>query len=627
MPTDTQPPSRSPSAGSRQSCRSSQQSVQSVHVQIPPGILPGEKFFVVIDDMEYEVWAPEGSSAGEMVAMDIYKDEAESQKALTASRESAKRSNTKTSEAESVATDGSLVYVQVPDGCVSGDTFFTDVNGLEYEILVPSTCQSGDLIYLEVPAKRAMGKFAVPENSQAELPYDIPSILTDSENSKGGRLADIRVPTGVSAGQTFVVIIDGVEFEVPVPVKGVALQLTVPDGCKPGELIYVDVPLDGLTMSHSSMLLCCYKVRKGASRRRQRRDRVEPAVLLLGKLNSLCFGGNVPLEQAPVRPESPKAEEGTSVRESAPREGKEEKEAVGTSVEHGIQESSGIEGQREGEALREVLRGEAYRLAISIVCGSKLIAEADTSCACRIKGKDDVEFETGIVPERVSPEWNHEHVIEEYKQGANCASWTSPFFGRKAQEMCCDKGERIVCHDTWVSLDTFGPSLVVLWFFSGPSLVLLDFACSSCCPAFLPSLLRGQILEIELLETLGTSQTVLGSVELVWEQFREGLDGSLSLTGTDGFLQIKIENLGTVAEYVAQRQEEERLEAERLEAQRLEEERLVAEHLAAVAQAKKEAERQRQEALRQQAIEEAPDHHTMQQLRLTNQAPLHSSLT
>lgn len=30
-------------------------------------------------------------------------------------------------------------------------------------------------------------------------------------------------------------------------VKGVALQLTVPDGCKPGELIYVDVPLDGLT--------------------------------------------------------------------------------------------------------------------------------------------------------------------------------------------------------------------------------------------------------------------------------------------------------------------------------------------------------------------------------------------
>lgn len=219
MPTDTQPPSRSPSAGSRQSCRSSHQSVQSVHVQIPPGILPGEKFFVVVDDMEYEVWAPEGSSPGEMVAMDVYKDEAESQKALTVSRESAKRSNTKTSEAESVATDGSLVYVQVPDGCVAGETFFTEVNGFEYEILVPSTCQSGDLIYLEVPAKRAMGKFAVPENSQAELPYDIPSILTDSENSRGGRLADIRVPTGVSAGQTFVVIIDGVEFEVPVPVS------------------------------------------------------------------------------------------------------------------------------------------------------------------------------------------------------------------------------------------------------------------------------------------------------------------------------------------------------------------------------------------------------------------------
>ena len=208
---------------SRLSSRSSR-SHQSVHVQVPDGVKPGEKFFVVVDDMEYEVWAPEGSSPGEMVAMDVYKDPVESQKALTASRESGKsrRKGTNTSEPESVATDGSLVYVQIPDGSGPGETFFTDVNGFEYEILVPSTCQSGDLIYLEVPAKRTMGKFVVPENSPAALPYDAPSIFTAlsdpfSDTSRSDHLADIRVPTGVHAGQTFVVIIDGVEFEVPVP--------------------------------------------------------------------------------------------------------------------------------------------------------------------------------------------------------------------------------------------------------------------------------------------------------------------------------------------------------------------------------------------------------------------------
>ena len=217
-------PSRSPSMASRPSRLSSRssRSHQSVHVQVPDGVKPGEKFFVVVDDMEYEVWAPEGSSPGEMVAMDVYKDPVESQKALTASRESGKsrRKGTNTSEPESVATDGSLVYVQIPDGCVPGETFFTDVNGFEYEILVPSTCQAGDLIYLEVPAKRTMGKFVVPENSPAALPYDAPSIFTalsDPLSDSRDHLADIRVPTGVHAGQTFIVIIDGVEFEVPVP--------------------------------------------------------------------------------------------------------------------------------------------------------------------------------------------------------------------------------------------------------------------------------------------------------------------------------------------------------------------------------------------------------------------------
>ena len=258
-------PSRAPSASrpSRPSSRrssGSHSSRTSVHVQVPEGVYPGDKFFVVVDDMEYEVVAPEGSAPGEMVAMDFCRDPVEGSKVLRPSKDSGKsarksdsvaadvgkapgeatdvgkapegqkvftvakqsateRKDTNTSEADSGATDGSLVYVQVAEICIPGETFFTEINGVEYEILVPSTCQSGDLIYLKVPAKRTTGKLVVPEKSAAALPYDAPAFSTDASSDTGPGMADVRVPTGVHAGQTFVVIIDGEEFEVPVPVS------------------------------------------------------------------------------------------------------------------------------------------------------------------------------------------------------------------------------------------------------------------------------------------------------------------------------------------------------------------------------------------------------------------------
>ena len=249
-------PSRLPSASRSQpsSRRSSgsHTSRTSVHVQVPDGVYPGEKFFVVVDDMEYEVVAPEGSAPGEMVAMDFCRDPVEGSKVLRPSKDSDKserkidsvatdvgkapgegqkvftvakqsptseRKDTNTSEVDSAATDGDLVYVQVAEICIPGETFFTEINGVEYEILVPSTCQSGDLIYLKVPAKRTTGKLVVPEKSPAALPYDAPSFSTDPLSDTGPGLADVRVPSGVHAGQTFVVIIDGEEFEVPVPVS------------------------------------------------------------------------------------------------------------------------------------------------------------------------------------------------------------------------------------------------------------------------------------------------------------------------------------------------------------------------------------------------------------------------
>ena len=229
-----QRPSRSPSETSRRSRHSGQssQSCHSIHVQVPQGVLPGEKFFVVVDNMEYEVWAPEGSTAGDMVAMDVYSDLESSQLALSNSREG-KRSETKGSE-KSVASDASLVYVEIPQGCATGETFFTEVNGFEYEILVPNGCNTGDLIYLEVPSKHTIGRFVAPESS-TEGPQASPGLSSDScgkENeivaevaTSNGFLTEICVPSGVQAGQTFIALIDGQEYEIPVPAAWSQMQL------------------------------------------------------------------------------------------------------------------------------------------------------------------------------------------------------------------------------------------------------------------------------------------------------------------------------------------------------------------------------------------------------------------
>lgn len=46
----------------------------------------------------------------------------------------------------------------------------SEVNGMEYEILVPKGSSAGDLIYLEVPSKRTMGKFVAPDSTTDSMP-------------------------------------------------------------------------------------------------------------------------------------------------------------------------------------------------------------------------------------------------------------------------------------------------------------------------------------------------------------------------------------------------------------------------------------------------------------------------
>ena len=204
---------------------------------MPPNVKPGEKFFVVVDDMEYEVVAPEGSMPGEMIAMDILPDlrsweslstppairvcpdpdDAAGWAGLERLESGSKGDQYEASVAESVATDASIVQITVPDECNAGDTFFAAVNGLEFEILVPKGSSPGDVITLEVPSKHAIGKFA--SNGSVA---DVPSILVrdtmpSQSSSETDLFVEVSVPENVVPGQTFVAIIDDMEFDVPVP--------------------------------------------------------------------------------------------------------------------------------------------------------------------------------------------------------------------------------------------------------------------------------------------------------------------------------------------------------------------------------------------------------------------------
>ena len=188
---------------------------------------PGEKFFVVVDDIQYEVIAPEGCVSGEMIAMDIMPDlrpweSIEKQRPTPevpgcpdlghAGGLSKGDLEYEASVVDSVATDASIVQITVPDNCHPGDTFITVVNGLEFEILVPKGSNTGDVITMEVPSKRAIGKFALPGALA-----NAPSILASQSSSDTGIFVEVSVPENVLPGQTFVAAIDNMEFDVPVP--------------------------------------------------------------------------------------------------------------------------------------------------------------------------------------------------------------------------------------------------------------------------------------------------------------------------------------------------------------------------------------------------------------------------
>lgn len=746
-------PSRSASVTSRPSRRSSKRSHEgssasqssfSIHVQVPSGVLPGDRFFVVVDEVEYEVWAPEGCTPGEMVAMDIYSD-AESVAALTLSKDSAQataaasqgnerreatdsklrelkekdqmeaaRATTNQSElsdGDSVATDAILIPVEIPEGCTAGETFFAEVNGVEYEILVPEGCKAGHLIYLEIPAKHAIGRFVADEGQRALTNAEVPQIaekdLVPSEETSDSLFAEVCVPEGAIPGSNFVAVIDDTEFEVPVPegfgpgdtlslqlpsaglkndVSSSALQevwaelakvreelkevkedrrrerelthfaqqftrsddydhlepqspgassfveiivppdchegdlfivevddaeyeMAVPAGVVPGELIYMDMR-EGVGEAEDRWVGLADRLtskQKRSSRpasgvRKKAMEIIEVAipedchagdsfiiqvggqdlemtvpegcqagdVLLMDLLPGGKIGNSRPASaeykrqtlgaeaQVATVQRDPTGESVLSIGAQAEASQRDAAASAASAAPAPADASRQEEAARESQeaVISSLAETGPYRLGISILSASELVAESEPFCVCRIPGKEKVEFETASLGEKVNPEWNSEHVIEDFPQG--------------------------------------------------------------------------QSLVFEVVEMRAQTRTELGRIELPSERFFAGLDETLSLTGSASGsesatfgLRVKVANLGTAAAYAAQQAA--RVEAERLEAQRIAERQAEAEAMAQreeeerarmeevesetrkvnAALAEEEAERQRQEAEKQRAIEEA----------------------
>jgi len=99
-----------------------------------------------------------------------------------------------------------MVEVSVPPGTLGGEEFLISFEGQELYVMAPPDCKPGDPISFEME---------VPEGGGATA-----------------QQIEIAVPEGCYSGQQFEAFFEGVKFEV-----------SCPEGCGPGSMLLVEVPL------------------------------------------------------------------------------------------------------------------------------------------------------------------------------------------------------------------------------------------------------------------------------------------------------------------------------------------------------------------------------------------------
>lgn len=105
-----------------------------------------------------------------------------------------------------------LLNVCVPDGLLSGDTFTCEAEGQSFDISVPEGCCGGQVLEVDLPV--------------------VQETLSTPAASPGMTLVEIVVPDECYSGMEFAVQWGENEF-----------TLNVPEGCEPGQLISVELPV------------------------------------------------------------------------------------------------------------------------------------------------------------------------------------------------------------------------------------------------------------------------------------------------------------------------------------------------------------------------------------------------
>lgn len=105
-----------------------------------------------------------------------------------------------------------LLNVCVPDGLLSGDTFTCEAEGQSFDISVPEGCCGGQVLEVDLPV--------------------VQETLSTPAVSPGMTLVEIIVPDECYSGMEFAVQWGENEF-----------TLNVPEGCEPGQLISVELPV------------------------------------------------------------------------------------------------------------------------------------------------------------------------------------------------------------------------------------------------------------------------------------------------------------------------------------------------------------------------------------------------
>ncbi|CAE8593594.1 unnamed protein product [Polarella glacialis] len=144
MLMDVMPPERVASLAGSQVGSIGGQSV--LEVTVPEGYLPGDFFTVEDGDREFDVQVPEGYSSGmrlEVIAPSRFGSVAPSRKGSQAASKLG-------SQVGSVAE--STLEVTVPKGFDAGDYFTVESNGEQFEIQVPAGCRGGMRMTYVLPA-------------------------------------------------------------------------------------------------------------------------------------------------------------------------------------------------------------------------------------------------------------------------------------------------------------------------------------------------------------------------------------------------------------------------------------------------------------------------------------------